>query len=111
MEDLYNLNKLKIIAAGDTAFIKKMLETFVGSCNESLSNIVAARKVNDIDMVGKIGHKLKPSIDTLAPWLSKDVREIEVISESQKLFIIDAFIKNLKLVVAEIESDLSNGSF
>ena len=109
MNDLYTTQKLAVIAGDDQAFIKMMLETFVNSCKEGLTSMSNHMTTSDLVAVGKAGHKLKPSIDTVAPWLSKQVREVEAINENNNTAVVGEFTMNLNKVLEALSADLAAG--
>lgn len=108
MRKLYTTEKLNAIAPGDDAFIKMMLSTFVSSCQEAIHKINSALEQADFDTIGRTGHKIKPSVDTVAPHLSKDVRKIEGISGSRNLDELNQFLFKLDATVTELRTDLSH---
>jgi len=111
MNNLYTLEKLNLIAAGDKVFVKMMIETFINSSNEAITVIKKGLVNKDLDAVGKTGHKLKPSVDTIAPGLSNQVRAVESILESENSEEAQSFVTNLEDVLSVLDQDLATGKF
>ena len=111
MSELYTMEKLNLIANGDKTFIKMMIETFINSCKDGIAVIKNGLKNEDLDLVGRTGHKLKPSVDTIAPSLSNQVRAVESILESENSEEARSFVTNLEDVLSVLDQDLATGKF
>jgi CheY-like chemotaxis protein len=75
--DLYNLDKLKEMSRGNNDFIKKMLNIFVETVPDSITEMKVALSNSDFDTVKKIAHKLKPSVDNLGLNIKAEIRNLE----------------------------------
>lgn len=62
---LYNLDKLRDLSKGNEAFVQKMLGIFVTLAEDGINKLEDALKNNDREVMRKIAHKMKPSIDQL----------------------------------------------
>ena len=107
MSKLYTTEKLDLIAAGDQSFIKMMLETFVKSCQEAIDLMNSAQASSDFETIGKAGHKIKPSVDTVAPQLSAGVRMVEKIPENKDTEHLNEFLTDLGATLNQLRTDLS----
>jgi HPt (histidine-containing phosphotransfer) domain-containing protein len=61
----YKINKLSEICMGDEAFITQMIQTFVEQIKKDLPLLQSAIVEENWEVVHKITHKIKPSIDML----------------------------------------------
>lgn len=111
---LFDLSKLKGIANGNEAFVKKMIQLFIDQTPPSVAAMEAAYRANDFEAVSKIAHRIKPSIDNMGILsLKSDIREIELqaveYQQSESLFklidhvksVIGMVVENLKDEVVE----------
>ncbi|GAB3569886.1 hypothetical protein GCM10027578_25160 [Spirosoma luteolum] len=77
-EPLFDLTKLEQIARGNAGFINKMVDLFIEHGPMSVQEIRSAYANNNLEMVQKIAHRLKPSVDSLGINRLKDeIRELE----------------------------------
>lgn len=101
-EPLYDLTSLKAIGKGNTSFIEKMINLFLDIASKSVNEIKVAFENNDIELVTKLAHKLKPSIDNLSIFkLKKLVRQIE------KFDVTSTSTETLNEMILELESIMS----
>jgi PAS domain S-box-containing protein len=83
-EALYDLTSLKNISKGREAFIRKMVDMFCEQTPITVKEMIDAYHANDLEQMGAIAHKLKPSIDNLNILsLQKVIREIEMIGREK----------------------------
>jgi two-component system, sensor histidine kinase len=61
-DQLPDLSRLKKIAAGDEAFLKKMLAIFVNDVPKQLAEMQLAYTANDFVKLAKLAHRIKPSV-------------------------------------------------
>ena len=88
--DLYNLDKLKEMSRGNNDFIKKMLNIFVETVTDSITEMKDALSNSDFDTVKKIAHKLKPSGYDLGLNIkaeSRNLEKFEVHAATKNVFI------------------------
>lgn len=83
---LYDLSKLIEISRGDDSFIQSMIKIFVEHIPQSLKEMEEAFELEDYETVGKIAHRIKPSIDNMGIDLLKGVaKEIELMCKNSDL--------------------------
>ncbi|MGR3811934.1 PAS domain S-box protein [Jiulongibacter sp. NS-SX5] len=76
---LYDLSKLEALAGGNEAFVKKMVDLFVKMTPETLDEMKLAYTEGDYVKVGKLAHKMKPSLDNMGiDSLKELIKDIEV---------------------------------
>lgn len=75
---LYDLTNLNTISGGNEAFIKKMLAIFCEQTPQMMQEMQEAFTTNELEKMGALAHKIKPSIDNLAiNSLKQVIRDIE----------------------------------
>lgn len=80
--ELTNLEYLKSVSNNDTGFIKEMLSTFITSTPDSLSEMKVALDKKDYQSVGRLAHKIKPSISFVGITSMKSlVKEVELLGK------------------------------
>jgi CheY-like chemotaxis protein len=73
---LYSLENLQSI--GGVAFVKRMTDVFVALSLKSISEMKKAYRLGDFVELGKLAHKIKPSLDNLAIHSLTDIiRDVE----------------------------------
>jgi PAS domain S-box-containing protein len=108
---LFDLSKLRGIANGNVAFVKKMIQLFMDQTPPSVAAMEAAYQANDFESVSKIAHRIKPSIDNMGiVSLKNDIREIELqaveYQQSERLFkLIDHVKKVIEMVVDNLKDE------
>ena len=107
MEKLYTKKNLETIAEGDESFVKLMLDTFLSSCREAIEVMTTALAGDDYVLIGKTAHKIKPSIDTIAPNLSEGIRKVEAIVENKNYEIVAPLLSSLTATLDQLEIDLA----
>ncbi|MEN9549010.1 MAG: Autoinducer 2 sensor kinase/phosphatase LuxQ [Bacteroidota bacterium] len=82
---LYSLEGLKTISQGNAAFVKKMAQLFYLQVPLSVSEMKKAFEENELEKMGAIAHKIKPSIDNLyITSLKQIIRDIEKAGKENK---------------------------
>ncbi|MBI1306928.1 MAG: hypothetical protein GC181_10020 [Bacteroidetes bacterium] len=77
-EQLYSLEQLEAMSAGDEVFINKMVEMFIHMTPESVDRMVTALANGDYEDLGAAAHKIKPSIDMMGiVALRQKIRDLE----------------------------------
>ncbi|MCB9240277.1 MAG: Hpt domain-containing protein [Flavobacteriales bacterium] len=77
-EQLYSLEQLEAMSAGDEAFINKMVEMFIHMTPEAVDRMVTSLANDDLEDVGAAAHKIKPSIDMMGiTSLRQKIRDLE----------------------------------
>jgi HPt (histidine-containing phosphotransfer) domain-containing protein len=64
-EPLYDLSQLIAISRGNELFVKKMVDIFCDQTPVLLNQMEEAYHSNELERMGEIAHKMKPSIDNL----------------------------------------------
>lgn len=83
-ELLYDLTNLNTISGGNEVFIKKMLAIFCEQTPQMMQEMQQAFSANELDKMGALAHKIKPSIDNLAiNSLKQVVRDIEAVGKGK----------------------------
>lgn len=78
VEPLYDLSSLNAISRGNDSFILKMVNLFCDQTPPLVEEMIAAYKANDLQKMGSIAHKIKPTLDNLLiNQLKEDIRTIE----------------------------------
>ncbi len=110
-EPTYDISELIAISRGNESFVKKMVDIFCDQTPVLLKNMLEAYDAGDLQKMGEIAHKLKPSIDNLKmnfmPYqliasVTQKIREIE------KRGTGDLGNSNLKEILYETEAVLTN---
>jgi len=77
-QKLYDLTMVESISGGDQGFIKKMVQLFVDTMPQNISELQSALQQENWEMVGKHAHKMKSTIDSMGITLLKeDIRAVE----------------------------------
>jgi hypothetical protein len=78
-EKLYDLSIITSVSGGDEAFVMKMLALFIETVPENLKELNLALDQKNWDMVSKMAHKLKSTLDSMGiQTLKQDVRTVEM---------------------------------
>lgn len=98
----YNLSLLKEQCGDDTTFYNEMLDIFVHSSLEGLSNMEEALTLNDYKTLGHYAHKIvSPCRHIEAEHVVNLLREIELKAEKNELTA-----ERAKELVSEVKSEL-----
>ena len=77
-EKLYDLKAIRELADGDEDFVSTMVNMFKEESSKMVDEMKQAVSNRNIDQVGKVAHKLKPTIDQFEiTSLKEEVRAIE----------------------------------
>ena len=72
----YNTDKL--VTYNNPSFINKMIELFIKSSKEYLTNISLALSKNDLVSINQLAHQIKPALDLLnINSITQSIRDIE----------------------------------
>jgi PAS domain S-box-containing protein len=78
---LYDLSKLHDIARGNAAFIDKMVTLFIEQIPPAVKEIQEAYDQKNYEIIKKVAHRIKPSIDNMGiATLKPVIREIELLA-------------------------------
>jgi PAS domain S-box-containing protein len=84
-QPLFDLAQLIEISRGNTGFVDKMLNLFIDRTPTSVHEIKLAYYAGDFVQVGRIAHRIKPSIFNLSiKSLEKEISEIELYAKELK---------------------------
>ena len=109
-QSLYSLDKLNAIGGGNEAFLRKMTDLFKTLAPATLVEMEEAYRTGDFQKVGKLAHKLKPSLDQMdIKSLHEIVREVEnqAVTYGQSP-ALEALLHQLKSTVLAVIEDLNN---
>ena len=80
---IYNLDMLKEMCGGDKSFLTMMIQLFVDTVPEIITQMKTASKAGNWVEVGGLAHKVKPTIDSMGIESLKEViRDIEMQGKS-----------------------------
>jgi hypothetical protein len=78
VEKLYDLSMVEMISGGDKSFITKMIQLFIDTMPQNVSELKASLQQQNWEMLGKHAHKMKSTIDSKGiSSLKEDIRTIE----------------------------------
>jgi PAS domain S-box-containing protein len=108
--ELFNLSKLESLSGGNQSFIKKMIDLFVTLSSQSVTQINEAYDQNDFVQVGKLAHKLKPSLDNLSiDSLKETIKDIEKNAKDYgKSDKLKSLITQVQKTVEAVNAQLQN---
>ncbi len=108
VQPLFNLDSLREISRGNEAFVQKMIRIFCEQTPVLVREMIAARKENNLALMGAIAHKIKPSIDNLnIQSLKQVIRDIEAAGKEQKETAnLEEFLNQTQKTIAAIVSDM-----
>lgn len=105
----YNLDKLKKLSNGDKDFYTKMLTVFIDLAINTSKDLAYGIKHNDLDVIAKSVHKIKPSIKDLDIFSVLSLIEIIDGSEYKDTnFVVikaRALLKELKGIVKNLKEE------
>lgn len=108
----YNLTELIQLSNGSNDFVVNMLEIFVRSASEILSQLKSASLVNNWEKVSELSHKAIPSFHFMGLVnFSEKLRFIEQNAlnknEHQKIHELLGFIdKNMVVILNDLKSEI-----
>jgi PAS domain S-box-containing protein len=80
--NIYNLSILKKLSRGNEDFVDKMIVIFVEQTSQILIDLDVALQENDFIQIGRLIHKIKPSIESLG--ISSILTEIVMLEKKAK---------------------------
>ena len=109
-EKLYDLAMVEAISGGDKTFIVKMMELFLQTVPQTLSDLKECCEKGDWVMTGKHAHKLKSTIDSMGiVSLKRDIRTIESGGKSASDPVqLTALVQKVLDVMDEVIGQVSN---
>ena len=112
-DKLYDLTMVKSVSGGDKEFIKKMIALFIETVPQDVKQLQISSLSQNWVQVGKIAHKLKSTIDSMAiKTIQKDIRTIETNAKQESsVEILPSLIEKINLVinacVEQLQTELS----
>ncbi|MDD3078984.1 MAG: PAS domain S-box protein [Paludibacter sp.] len=109
--NLYSTKQIETLGGGDKSFVNSMLELFVKLANETVEQIEQSIKINNIEIIKRVSHKIKPSLDNLEiSSLYEDIRYLEALDKDGQInddvkLKANNVIVTLKSVVDQINKD------
>jgi len=76
---LYSLKEIEDISGGDGSFVQSTIETFRTNTPKYLNEITIGIAKNDLELIKKNAHQLKPSLDILC--ITEGSRLVRIIEE------------------------------
>ncbi|NME70916.1 Hpt domain-containing protein [Flammeovirga aprica] len=112
---LYNLSQLEMLSRGDDGFVNKMLNSFTGNLKDGIKEITDAYKLHDWSTIGKVAHKLKPSMLVLGVtslketiiFLEKDHKDGSV-DEKEISMKVESFLEKCGILLMQIQQISNN---
>jgi CheY-like chemotaxis protein/HPt (histidine-containing phosphotransfer) domain-containing protein len=98
---LYDLSIIEAVSGGDEEFVKKMVELFIETVPMNLQELNTFVDRKNWDMVSKLAHKLKSTLDSMGiQALKHDVRTVEMTAKNNEAVEnIPVLVKRMNLVV------------
>jgi PAS domain S-box-containing protein len=100
-EPLYDLHQLKLISRDNDEFVKKMVNIFISISRENCEILQKALETDDIEILNKTAHKIKPSIEQMGISSLKDT-----VKKLEKYKIENGSEEELKNLVKQLTSTL-----
>jgi HPt (histidine-containing phosphotransfer) domain-containing protein len=100
---LYDLSKLWDISRGKQSFVEKMINIFITETANAVRDIKTAYEKNDIEKIGSIAHKIKPSLYNLnINSIREEILKLELLGKEE-----GAVEHDLKTLVEKVENVLN----
>ena len=107
---LYDLSTVASIGGGDPAFVKKMAQLFIDTMPKNFDDLNLALQSNDWVSVGKLAHKMKATIDSMAiVSIQQDIRTLEQNGKNiQSIESIPSLVEKVTSVLKQCIADLKS---
>jgi PAS domain S-box-containing protein len=112
-EKLYDLRMVEAISGGDQDFVKRMVQLFLDTMPEALTDIESATGDQRWEALSKLAHKLKSTIDSMGIGkLKQIVRSIESNGKTgtdtaQIPAMVDMLVATMRVCMVQIKKDYS----
>lgn len=111
---LYDLSTIRSISGGDEGFVMKMVALFIETVPQNVNELNAALDAENWDMVSKMAHKLKSTLDSMGIIsVKQDIRTVEQNAKNKEsLDILPDLIDNITITIGaciEQLKKISNG--
>jgi two-component system, sensor histidine kinase and response regulator len=102
-----DLGALRELTGGDAEFERELVETFVSSGDQCLSEILSALRIRDFDTIGKRAHALKgASANIHASGLAAAASSLECAARTNSLGEIDGLVQQLTEKLQAVNAEL-----
>lgn len=112
---LYDLSQLEMLSRGDESFVDKMLTSFITNLKDGVKEITDAYRLHDWNTIGKIAHKLKPSMLVLGVTSLKDIiislekdHLKESIDETELSKTVEDFLEKCRILLMQMQQISDN---
>ena len=106
-----DLEELRKVTGGDSAFERELLATFISSGDECLAEIVTALRTRDVDTIGRRAHALKgASANIHAHPLSRAASNLEQAARMNSVGELDGLVRQLGEKLRAVNARLSEVS-
>lgn len=104
----FDFNKVLKIVDNDQEMAVTLSQMFISQSQEDFSALLNAKNSNNIDVVGKIAHKMKSSLATLGMMSTSEIlKKIELAAKSgSTIEAVEADINATSLALEEIYNDI-----
>ena len=108
---LYDLGMVRSVSGGDETFVLKMVDLFLSTIPQSLSEIRQQCDKKDWEALGKSAHKLKSTIDSLGILsLKQDIRLLEGYGRNKENIsgipgLVDKIVEGMENCMALVRKD------
>ena len=101
------MNALRELTGGDTEFERALVETFISSGDQCLSEILTALHTSDFDTIGKRAHALKgASANIHATGLAAAASSLEKATRLSSVREIDELVQELTEKLQAVNAQL-----
>lgn len=109
-EELYDLSQLIAISRGNDAFVKKMVDIFCTETAGMLNEMTQAYYAGDLERMGELAHRIKPSIDNLKiSTLKQTIRDIEKMGSGEMVAAgLEEALDNTARIINDVISSLKS---
>ena len=102
-----DMNALRELTGGDTEFERELVETFVSSGDECLTEILSALRVSDLATIGKRAHALKgASANIHASGLAAAASSLECAARANAVAEIGGLVQELSARLRAVNAEL-----
>jgi two-component system sensor histidine kinase/response regulator len=102
-----DMNALRELTGGDTEFERELVETFVSSGDQCLTEILSALRVSDLATIGQRAHALKgASANIHASGLAAAASSLESAARSNSLVDIGGLVQELTERLRAVNAEL-----
>jgi len=107
----YDLTEIKNISRGNEAFVQKMVKMFAEQMPKHIEELQMKYEEKDLDAVGEIAHRIKPTIDNMGinnsrKWI-RDIERMAKAGEDNEVLpdLVARVEKEVRLAVQAIKED------